>query len=356
MLVENRKKGSVTVKDIAKHAGLSPSTVSAVLNNRHVERRISPPSIQKVLSSARVLGYVPNIAARRLRAHDGGNRQVVLTILTSYEAPVLIVSQALHSLQKLIEKESLPDTTMSVAIEMFHAGRLKELPGLVDGKRFNGAIITNTVAEDDRFLATAHLPFPVVLLGRSIPGYPSVSERPERLGRAAAEILGSIGRRRLAVLCPRLLTQATQGRLAAFVEEGLKQTGKIPERIISEKLDETGGYRAMAAYLKGGGQCDGFFSVTDSLVVGAYHAIRQHGLRIPDDIAAVGVGDNEAGPYLRPPLTSFATAQAAMNDAAARTLMSLIKGESIQDLPKEVPVTTILRESTGHPPDRSRRI
>lgn len=343
------QKSTATVTDIAKRAGLSPSTVSAVLNKRQVERRISEKSVQKVLDAARSLGYMPNIAARRLRdSNGGGRREVVIGILTSFEAPVRLVSQALNALQEITDRTDPEGVSYSVIIEVFHAGRLKELPGLIEGRRCNAAIITNTVAEDDNFLANTKLPFPVVLLGRSVPGYPSVSEQPARLGLGAAEILVSGGRRKIAVLCPQMLTQATQGRVTSFAETSLRELGNLPDRIVSSSLSAVGGYEAMRAYLEQGGQCDGLFTVTDSLAVGAYHAIKKSGRKIPEDIAVVGVGDHETGRFLDPPLTSFSNAQNAMNKSAAGILLKMLRGEDVELNVTEVPVMSRLRESTGH--------
>ena len=347
--MEDSTNKPVTVKDIALETGMSSSTVSAVLNNRHVERRISAQSVQKVMASARRLGYMPNIAARRLRSNKGERRQVVIGILTSYEAPVLLVSQALHALRDLVDNPALAEKeSYIVGIEMFHAGKLKDLPGLIDGKRFNGVIITNTTSADDDFLAGTSVPFPVVMLGRSIPGYCCVSERPRLLGAEAARILESVGRKRLAVLYPKLLTQATEERLHAFFEEGMSATGRFPDRIASEALDEEGGARAMSDYLRAGGDCDGLFTVTDSLAVGAYLAMWRQGKRIPEDIAVVGVGDHEAGPFLIPPLTSFRSAQDELNRVAAEMLLGLLNGIEPGEIPLEIPVTVRLRESTGH--------
>jgi LacI family transcriptional regulator len=348
------KKSFITVKDIAARAGLSPSSVSAVLNNRQVERRISEESVQKVLQAARALGYVPNIAARRLRDRNGGNHQVIVAILTSYEAPVRLVSQALRALEEVMGEEAEKGIQFSVSIEIFHAGQLRELPGLIEGRRFNAAIITNTIAEDDEFLASVNLPFPVVLLGRQIPGYPSVCEEPGRLGREASGLLLSIGRQKLAVLCPELLTQATRGRVNAFSETVLRDTGRLPDRVISSSLSAQGGYEAMRSYLAAGGDCDGIFTVTDSLAVGAYHAIKESGRKIPASIAVVGVGDHETGAFLDPPLSSFSNAHHTMNRKAAEMLVQMLRGENVPQERFEVPVETRLRESTGNVSEFSR--
>jgi len=344
-----KSKKPVTVVDIASMTGLSASTVSAVLGGRHVERRISPRSVQKVMAAARRLGYVPDIAARRLRSQREKRRQVDIGIITTFEAPVLLVTQALHALRDLVDNPAMPATeTYIVGIEMFHAGRLRELPGFVDGNRFNGVIITNTTPADDEFLAATPLPFPAVMLGRSVPGYCCVSEQPHLLGAEAARILRAAGRQRLAVLCPEILTQATAGRLSAFLDEAARVTGRPPDKIVSGSLDEEGGCHAMAGYLSAGGRCDGLFAVTDSLAVGAYPAIWRAGRRIPEDVAVVGVGDHEAGPYLIPPLTTFRTAQDELNRLAAEMLLGLLHGKKARSLPIKIPLTVCLRESTGH--------
>src|SRR5690554_1209800 len=78
----------VTIYEIAKHLGLSPAAVSSALANRGKERRISAETIRRIREAATELGYVPNMAGRRLRAHKSSVRQFDLAILTSFEAPL----------------------------------------------------------------------------------------------------------------------------------------------------------------------------------------------------------------------------------------------------------------------------
>lgn len=273
----------------------------------------------------------------------------MLSILTSYEAPVFLVTPAPRALENAIARRG--DTTdYTVNIEMFHAGHLERLPGLIIGHRCNGAIISNTVDLDDQFLAATRLPFPVVLLGRRIPGYAGVSVNFEMVGRQAVDILAKAGRRRLAVLLPAVLTQATRTRLAAFVGTAERRLGTPPVMITCENLQERAGYEAMTRFLGGNQECNGVFAVTDSLAIGAYLAIRRSGRRIPEEIAMVGVGDNPASDYIDPPLTSFEFAEEAQNQAAARMLLNLVDGLPLAKATVEIPVTPVLRESTGHRP------
>src|SRR5690606_11768648 len=95
-----REHRPVTVHTIAKHVGVSPSAVSTVLANRHEERRLAPATVERIRQAVRELGYVPNVAARRLRAHDPDVRHLELGILTSFEAPLFLVSRALRQVQQ----------------------------------------------------------------------------------------------------------------------------------------------------------------------------------------------------------------------------------------------------------------
>jgi DNA-binding LacI/PurR family transcriptional regulator len=343
-----RARKVATVQDVARETGLSPSSVSAVLSGRHVKRRISASTVERVLAVAKKLNYVPNVTARSLRAKASGVRHLVLTVMTSYEVPVFLVAQALHALELAIQKRGEPSVVYTVNVEMFHAGRLSEVPGLRNGQRCNGAIITNTIDLDDQFLASSRLPFPVVMLGRRIAGYPSVSVKSDMLGRKAAEILLGIGRRHLAILQPLMLTQATRSRLAAFVTATEQTAGSSPMIITADRLEERAGYEAMKRFLALRPKCDGLFAISDGLAIGAYHAIRQAKRRIPQDIAVVGVGDNPASLYIDPPLTCFESAEEEQHQAAADLLLSLVNGVTPKHLHLELSTSPLLRESTGH--------
>lgn len=317
---------AVTIYQIAEHVGLSPATVSSVLANRHVERRIASATVEKVRAAARSLGYVPNMAGRRLRAHQAATRQFDLAILTSFEAPLPLVGQLLHTLQSAVDRKTTKDTRYAVSIEMFHAGQLQQKPALLDANRYHGVILTNTLPEDDRFLAQARLPYPVVILGRRVAGYHCVLEAPKCVGRKSAELLFAAGCRRLAVLHGRSLTFTTSDRVAAFQRTSAELGLAAPAVIPCGGLQPPDASAALGAWLDGGGEVDGVFAVTDSLAMGAYQTLKQRGLNIPRDVAMVGVGDNEMAEYFDPPLTTVAGANDAMVAEAVPLLFSLLQG------------------------------
>jgi LacI family transcriptional regulator len=349
------RKGPVTVHTIAQHVGVSAAAVSTVLANRHEERRLAPATVERIREAVRVLGYVPNMAGRRLRVQAPSTRQIDLAILTSFEAPLPLVSQALRALQQAIDAQTSKNTRYAVAIEMFHAGRLRDKPGLLDAHRYHGVILTNTLPDDDAFLAEATLPYPVVVLGRRIPNTWCVLESPGFVGQRAADVLLDAGCRRPAVLHGRLLTQATAERVTAFAQAVEARLGHEPVVLISDGLQPATASAALRAYYAGGGRCDGVFTVTDSLAVGAYHAIQQAGRRIPDDVAVVGVGDYELAEFFTPPLSTVAGGNEAMVAEAVPALFRQLRGE--KEAPREIFVVppVYLRGSTQRVPGEAAR-
>jgi LacI family transcriptional regulator len=294
----------------------------------------------------RELGYVPNIAGRRLRAHDPDVRHIDLGILTTYEAPLFLVSRVLRQVQRMADARTSPGRKFSVSIDMFHAGRLREMPGLLDASRFNGIIVTNTLPDDDAFLASVALPYAVVVLGRRIPNYCCVLETPGESGRRAAEILLTSKRRRFVVLLPSLLTQSTSERAAAFAATVRAKTGRNPVEVVATGFSPANGAEALRAHLAAGGGCDAIYAVTDGLALGAYQAIKDGNRKIPRDIAVVGVGDHEHADFFDPPLTCVGPANDAIVEHVVTWLFHLMNQKRTKPAERFVPPSVAMRAST----------
>jgi len=228
---------------------------------------------------------------------------------------------------------------------------------LLDAHRYHGVILTNTLPADDAFVAEARLPYPVVALGRRIPNLCCVLETPGFVGRHAADALLDAGCRRPAVLHGQLLTQATAERVNAFQRRVEARLGRAALALASDGLQPVAAAAALQGFFAAGGKCDGLFTVTDSLAVGAYHVIQKSGRSIPDDVAVVGVGDHELAEFFTPPLSTVAGANDAMVAEAVPLLFRLLHGE--REPAREVLVVppVYLRASTQRvrPPARKSR-
>lgn len=339
---ENRP---VTVRMIAEHVGISPAAVSTVLANRHEERRLAPATVDRIRQAVRELGYVPNVAARRLRAHDPEVRHMELGILTSFEAPLFLVSRALRELQRAVDHRTAADRRYSVSIDMFHAGRLREMPGLLSASRYHGVIISNTLPADDAFLRATQLPYAVVVQGRRLANYCCVLEQPGEGGRRAAAILLEGARRHPVVITPALLTETTADRAAAFCAAVRAATGRDPARVTADGFTPASGAEALRRHMAGGGACDGLFAVTDTLALGAYHALKTAGKRVPRDVAVVGVGDHEHADYFDPPLTCVGPVYDQVVAEVVALLFNLMSRRRVHPTEVFVPPTVARRES-----------
>lgn len=335
----------VTVRTIAEHVGVSPAAVSTVLANRHEERRLAPATVEKIRKAVRDLGYVPNVAARRLRAHDPGVHHREIGILTSFEAPLFLVSRVLRQVQRMADARTGPGRKFSVSIAMFHAGSLGEMPGLMEASRFNGVILTNTLPDDDAFLAATTLPYAVVVLGRRLPNYCCVLDTPGEIGRRAAEILLARGCKRPVVLVPALLTQSTGERAVAFAATVRTQTGTEPARVVAAGFSPREGAEALRAHLGAGRSCDGLYAVTDGLALGAYQAIKDAGRRIPKDIAVVGVGDHEHADFFDPPLTCVGPSNDTIVEQVVAQLFQLMSHRRVKPVEISVKPSVSMRAS-----------
>ena len=348
-MTPSSRKPAVTIYEIAEHVGVSPAAVSSVLANRQVERRIGENTARRIREAVEKLGYVPNMTGRRLRSQASSARQFDLAILTSFEAPLPFVWQALRAMQLEADARASNDTRFTISIEMYHAGRLSEKPGLLSADRYHGVIITNTLPADDRFLAGAKLPYASVVLGRSIPGYFCVHEIPDREGRRSAELLLGAGCKKLAVIHGNLLTQATANRIAAFREKARAKTGRDPVLIKCKGFSAADAIRVLRGRFARRWNCDGLFAIGDSLAVGACQFFRQQGLEVPGDVAIVSTGDNELVEFIYPSLTVTSGSQDTMVVEAVPLLFSQLLGG------RKTPPREILVESPVRVRDSTRR-
>ncbi len=293
------------------------------------------------------MGYLPNINARRLRSGETVKNTVILALISSFEAPIPLVNHFVAALHGEAEKVVATSgrNTYSLMIEMFSAGRLSELPGLLTGHGFNAAIIMNTIAEDDEFLAGVRLPYPVVLINRVVASLPCVVEDDGSGGRVA-DLFKRKNRVRPAVLHGEPMTQTTRQRVKRFAERSRHHNGEDPAEIVASSLSEEGGYAAMRTFLKRGGRCDSLYSVSDALALGAYRSIKEAGLRIPRDVAVIGVGDYDLAPFFDPPLSCVGVSHPRLATEASALLFQQLRG-SPTDARVTVPVDESLRDSLG---------
>jgi len=343
-----KKNGNnMTIREFSKNIGLSTATISSVLNNQYKKRGISEYTVRLVKDQARKYGYRPNMAAKKLRAPQGKLRVFEIAVVTSFEVPMQFTFSLMPTIEKLSLQEKYKDYSFSAQVVMYHVGKISELAGILNESRFNGAIILNTTPDDDKFLMENDVPFPVVFLGRYLPKYNCVTVDVNMTGKMAADVLLQNCRcSRPVVLVPNILTQATGGRLDAFRTE-CEQKNVECSVITAKGFIEDDGCAAMAEYLLNDGKIDGLYSVLETLAIGAYHAIKQRGLRIPQDVAVISTGETSVCQYMDPPMSSFGRSEINMNETAVEMLFDQLLGNNERVINRILPSVPVLRESTN---------
>ncbi len=320
-----QKRKRVTIKDIAAQCGLSVCAVSAVLQNRQKERRISDESVSKIRAAMLELGYMPNLGARRLCRGLALKTPLVIAVLSTYEAPLNPITGFLFEMSNAVENcpEIRDRFDVSIVFELYNAGKISEKKSIISGDNFNAAIIANTTREDDDFLSSTKLPYPCVLAGRRVDGYFSVVDDSKH-GQMAAKCLKDAGCKRFGIMYGKPLTQLTRTRIEGFLT-GVDS--EIVTMINASNLSAKSGYEAMLNFIKGGQKIDALFTVTDSLAEGAYKAIKESGLRIPKDISVLGIGDNSNPEFFDPPLSTVGASSKEFAKKCCDLLLKQITGK-----------------------------
>lgn len=296
-----------TISDVAKLAGTTPATVSRVINNSGY---VSARARAAVLDAVEQLHYVPNANARVLKT----KRSHVIGILTGdlfnpYSVTLAGAVQAhaeARGYTTFMAAAGDAADSETRALEAFHRQRLA------------GVIVASlpTPASDRLLLRLAEQSLPLVLVGRQLahPRIDSISANFRRGGTLATQHLIAAGHRRIAFIGANLADTPPrigrfQGYLDALAEAGLAvrddlivgQPRLTPTPKYSTQID---GYRAMQQLLKLPSRPTAIFARNDYTAIGALQALKEAGLRTPDDVAVAGFDDIPLAAAMSPSLTT----------------------------------------------------
>ncbi len=332
---------TVTLADVAVHAGVSKMTVSKVVNRKP---GISEATRTRVLESVETLGYTVHASARALAAGRADTLGVLLPDLYSqYISEILRGSDevALGAGQELLI------STTRVRHEQRNIGRFS--PGLVDGLLI---VLPNSLQSYERALNTLRLPVVVIAPGEEEasenPQFPSVDADHYTGARLAMDHLLSLGHRRIGFISSTTHSAPSLKRLRGY-REGLLTAGIALDRDLEATGDFTQqtGFRAARTLLALPEPPTAIFAINDVSAFGAIEAVKDWGLRVPEDVSVIGFDDIPQASQVYPPLTTIRQPLLEMGAAGTRQLLNLIHGVGAVSDTLILPTELIVRSSTG---------
>jgi len=341
-----KRRRRPTSADVASRAGVSRTTVSLVLNDRG--ESIPQTTRQRVFDAARELGYHPDHSARGLA---GGRSQTLALVLR--QTPEQVAGDALLAETLRGLATAARSASFRVLVEPLGPGEAT-YGELVRSGRADGAVVSGPLFDDPELADLVADGFPIVIQGH-LPGAsaPSVDIDNEASARLAVDHLLELGHRRIACITNAALTYtAAADRLAGY-REALAAAGVTadPDLVDEGAFEAASGHRAMTRILQRG-RPEAVFVASDVVALGAIGALREAGLRVPDDVSVVGFDDVPLAAYFDPPLTSIRVPAYDLGLAAGNALLDRIAG---RDVPARtlLPTELIVRASTAPPSRRT---
>ena len=286
-----------TIHDVAKAAGVSPMTVSNVINDYP---HVRPATRERVLEAIAKLDYRVNVAARRLRQ---GRTGIIGLAVPEIDRPYYG-----HLAARVIRVAA--EHGLRVAIEQTGAVRDHELAAITlsQSLMYDGLILS-TVALGDADADLLRVDYPLVALGERLFDAPIAHITMPNIAasHAAVDHLVERGCRRIAFLGGRsdrvdMLSQRHAGYASALEAAGLEAD---PRLVVDAGVLDMASGRAAVAELRGRGvPFDGIFCVTDTVAIGALHALHAAGLQVPSDVKVIGFDAVPESEFTAPGLSS----------------------------------------------------
>jgi LacI family transcriptional regulator len=338
------KRQRVNHKDVANLAGVSVATVSYVINNG--PRPVSLEARQKVEAAVAELGYYPNELARSLRLQQSSTIGVVIPRFTN---PVY--GEIVRDLESVCSEAGFLVLLCNSEREQ---AREQKFVQMLRAKHVDGVVITPDHNPLELIGPLLQAKIPVVVLEHDLPGVNCIAIDELAGGRMATQHLLDLGHRQIAMLKHAPTSALSSQRLVGY-RQALEAAGISfdPTLVLECEGNHRGGELAMRELLKLQRPPTAVFAHNDVLAIGAYHAIRELGLSIPEDISVVGYDDITSAAYLAPPLTTVHSPKAEMGTLAGQTLLRLIaQSASASSGTITLPVRLVMRGSTATPKNR----
>ncbi|MBH0230780.1 LacI family DNA-binding transcriptional regulator [Halobacillus yeomjeoni] len=330
----------VTIYHIAKATGYSPSTVSKVLNNY---TDVNLKTKKKILDAVEELGYLPNSHARSLTTKKSWIIGVVFIESLGIGVKHPFFNAVIESFRQHVEIEGYDLLFASRNI----SNKQKSYLDYFTYRGVDGVVIVSSTYEDEQVQELINSRLPSVVIDLKSDKSCVVYSDNVRGSFDAVQYLYSLGHRKIAHIAGHSSTFAGKQRLKGFVEVMKKLELPVPEDYIvnGEYFSRDSGYEAMKKLLKLKNPPSAIYAAGDNLAIGAMVAIREAGLRVPEDFSVVGFDDIELSEMFQPSLTTIRQQTELIGKKSGELLLHQINTRMKNVESVVVPVELMVRSS-----------
>lgn len=307
----------VTIKDVAKEAGVAISTVSNVIN--HVDN-VSPETKQRVLDAVKKLKYVPNFNARSLKSNKKNTVGLFLSSIQGDFYQKLV--QAIHLQCKIA------GYMLNIYVSNENTG--EEIYGMILSSGVEGAIIMNESLTDDYIERIARTRMPMVFIDREQCGEYISSVTVDNYSGAGLgmEYLIKQGHRRIGYIHG-IENGDDANRFQAYLDTLEKYNLPVEEEIILDgRFEEIIAFNEICQMvLRGVELPDAFFCANDEMAWGCIKALSTVGISVPEQVSVLGFDNTTLAAYYQPALTTVGNPVVELGEKSAKELLRMIRKE-----------------------------
>jgi DNA-binding LacI/PurR family transcriptional regulator len=329
----------VTLKAVARYTGLTPGTISAVLNDAPSAKAIPEHTKNRILAAAQELNYRPNFFARSLRK----KRNYTVGVITE-EIGDPYGAMIISGIEAYLRNKNYFFFTV---VHRHDPDLLEQYAGILLARGVEGFITLDTSLRH-------RPPLPTVAVAghRKTKGVTNIILNHEHAAQQALSHLAGLGHRNIAFMRGQPFSSDSKDRWNSICkiadEIGIRIRPELTVQLDEDDPSPQLGYRRAKELLQRKTCFTALFAYNDISAIGAIRAIRESGLRVAEDVSVVGFDDIREAAYHSPSLTTVRQPLRKMGEIAAQTLIARLEGQD--DYPSEIAIEPelVIRESTAH--------
>lgn len=329
----------ITISDVAREAGVSTATISRVLHNSD---SVKPATRDIVLATIRRLNYNPNALARQMRTQK--THSVIVTVP---DIGNLFFSEVIYGIERSARKHGY----QIMLVDMHEQSELEDYYFQAIQQHTIDGIISLSASVAKSLMEKVAEKYPIVVACQYLENYsvPNVTIDNIRAAEAMTEHLISLGHKKIAHISGPPSELLYRNRLNGYLSALSKHHFNIDLELVKYGLPTIqDGYNNMKSLLEQDSSITAVFAAGDVIAFGAIKAIKDAGLRVPEDCAVVGFDDLDMAAFLTPALTTVRQPRKEIGDTAFDMLLTLMEHKQVEQTQVVLDYELIIRDSCGY--------